>query len=80
MYPVPVPRYYKQESVMPGMPIMLTHKRSPEPDADAGMPDGLDLSVSLPFDMLRRRYLQAMNRGQTRRQVPVMGHVALILF
>ena len=46
-------------------------KRSPEaaPDASAGLPDGLDLSVSIPFDMLRRRYIQAIHRGQARSQV-----------
>ena len=50
---------------------MRLQKRSPEaePSADAGMPEGLDLSVSIPFDMLRRRYLQAIHRGQNRHQV-----------
>ena len=55
-----------------GMPGILTQKRSPEasPDAEPGMPDGLDLSVSIPFDMLRRRYLQALTREHSRAQVP----------
>ena len=43
-------------------------KRAAHPDAEpvAGMPDGLDLSVSLPFDVLRRRYLQAITRGHNK--------------
>ena len=36
--------------------------------ADPGLPDGLDLSVSLPFDMLRRRYAQSLG-GQKSNQV-----------
>merc|ERR1711874_277038 len=38
--------------------IPFAWKRSASPD-----PDGLDLSVNLPFEMLRRRYVQALARS-----------------
>ena len=38
--------------------VPLTRKRSAAPD-----PEGLDISVNLPFEMLRRRYVQALARG-----------------
>ena len=48
----------------PALRSLAGFKRS----ADPGLPDGLDLSVSLPFDMLRRRYAQSLG-GQKSNQV-----------
>ena len=69
--PVIIPRYKTEdklarmsETSKPSItiPVPLPPKRSAEAD-----PEGLDLSVNLPFEMLRRRYVQAMARGS-------MGH------
>merc|ERR1712142_1290447 len=52
------------------LPFLLTEKPGsggslPLPWKKAAAPDaeGLDLSVNLPFEMLRRRYVQALTRG-----------------
>ena len=58
--PVVLPKYESEEKVLTrredkpaSIPISMPFKRSASAD-----PEGLALSVNLPFEMLRRRYVQ----------------------
>ena len=56
----------------------MPFKRSASAD-----PEGLDLSVNLPFEMLRRRYVQALARGsmgQVLVLVGIQGQIGNTLF
>ena len=71
--PVVIPRYKTEDKLATmlgtsssSIPIPLPSRRSAGAD-----PEGLDLSVNLPFEMLRRRYVQAIPRGNRGHQVNI---------
>merc|ERR1712203_79965 len=61
----------RQPKTVAALQALTDLKRS----ADPGMPSGLDLSVSLPFDMLRRRYNLGVQKKKQLVTVPNLSAV-----